>query len=333
MRHYCLAVMVILSIVSVSSSCVRAPEPTSAPLPVPTSEPSTQQASTATQAFEIPIVDAHSQITPENLDKIIQLMGRVGVTCTILSPGVTSHKGLVTPESLVSFASKYPGRIVPAVRTKVRRYENYYALLEKQVKMDGYGAMAEFLMYHSRKGNRAPEIVVYPDDKRVQAALSYALDKKWPFVIHIEFAAAGCPYDEFMNKLKGLLVQYPQHPFVLIHMGQLDLVAVRQLIEKHDNIYFITSASTPFYAMNPFNDRWTNMFNGRTLSGDWKQLIIKYPDRFIMGFDMVWAKQWGRFYLGQVKLWREAIKELPAEVAHAFAHGNAERLWNLPPSD
>jgi len=23
------------------------------------------------------------------------------------------------------------------------------------------------------------------------------------------------------------------------------------------------------------------------------------------------------------------MKELPVEVAHAFAHGNAERLWNL----
>jgi predicted TIM-barrel fold metal-dependent hydrolase len=333
MRDYRFAVMVILGIVSISSSCVRATVPTSASPPVSTFEPATQRASTATEVFEIPIVDAHSQITPENFDKIIQLMDRVGVARTILSPGVTSFKGLVTPESLVSFASKYPGRIVPAVRTKARRYENYYELLEKQVNMKGYGAMAEFLMYHSRKGNRAPEIVVYPDDKRVQTALRYALDRKWPFVIHIEFAAAGCPYDEFMSKLKGLLVQYPQHPFVLIHMGQLDRVAVQQLIETHDNIYFITSSSTSAYAVNPFNDRWTNMFNGRTLSTDWKQVIIKYPDRFIMGFDMVWAKQWGQFYLGQVKLWREAIKELPAEVAHAFTHGNAERLWHLLPSN
>jgi len=31
----------------------------------------------------------------------------------------------------------------------------------------------------------------------------------------------------------------------------------------------------------------------------------------------------------KVKLWRTAIGELPLEVAHAFAHGNVERLWRL----
>lgn len=133
-------------------------------------------------------------------------MDQSGVACTILSSGVTSTRGIVTPEELVSFASNYPGRIIPAVRTKVRGYEDYYEFLKKQTNMRQYGAMAEFLMYHSRKGDRAPEIVVYPDDKRVQTALKYALDNKWPFVVHIEFAAVGCPRDEFMTKLKALLV-------------------------------------------------------------------------------------------------------------------------------
>lgn len=114
-------------------------------------------------------------------------------------------------------------------------------------------------------------------------------------------------------------------------MGQLDHVAVRQLIEAHDNIYFITSSSTPAYAVNPFNDRWTNMFAGFRLSANWKQLMIDHPDRFILGFDMVWAEQWGSVYLSQVNFWREAVKELPLEVAYALAHGNAERLWHLPP--
>ncbi len=259
-------------------------------------------------------------------------MDEAGVAGTILSAGVTSTRGTVTPEELVSLASNHPGRIIPAVRTKVGLYEDYYELLEKQVNMDGFGAMAEFLMYHAQKGDKAPEIVAYPDDERVQTALNCALDKKWPFVVHIEFAAAGCPRDEFMTGLKALLVQYPEHPFVLIHMGQLEHTAVRQLIEEHGNIYFITSSSTPVYAMNTFNDRWTNMFDDNHLSADWKQLIIDHPDRFILGFDMVWFEQWGEFYLGQVSLWREAIKELPPEVAHAFAHGNAERLWHLPPA-
>jgi len=301
---------------------VPSPQPeTPAPTPAPPVLP-----------YDGPIIDAHSQFCPENLEKVISLMNQGGVTTTILSPGVTSPRGVITPEELVSFATNYPGRIIPAVRTKARRDEDFYGLLEKQMKMDGYGAMAEVLMYHSQKGNRAPETVFYPGDNRVQTALNYALDRKWPFVVHIEFAAAECPRDKFITGLKTMLTKYPEHPFVLIHMGQLDHADVRQLIEEHDNIYFITSSSTPIYAMNAYNDHWTNMFDDGHLSADWKQLIIDHPDRFVLGFDMVWVEQWGNFYLGQIALWRKALGELPPEVAHAFAHSNAERLWHLLPS-
>ena len=73
------------------------------------------------------------------------------------------------------------------------------------------------------------------------------------------------------------------------------------------------------------------MFDGDHLSESWKQLMVKYPGRFILGFDNVWPEHWSQYYLDQIKLWREAVKELPPEVAHAFTHGNAERLWRLPP--
>jgi predicted TIM-barrel fold metal-dependent hydrolase len=131
-----------------------------------------------------------------------------------------------------------------------------------------------------------------------------------------------------MTKLKALLDRYPEHPFVLIHMGQLDHVAVYQLIEAYKNIYFITSHANPIVA-SASGQPWTNMFNGDYLSTDWKQLMIKYPDRFILGFDNVYVEHWGQFYLDQVALWRKALQDLPVEIANALAHGNAERLWCL----
>ena len=119
-------------------------------------------------------------------------------------------------------------------------------------------------------------------------------------------------------------------------MGQLNHATVRRLIEAHDNIYFITSHSTsieasPITIVRKSDDPRTNMLDGDHLSADWKQLMIKHPDRFILGFDNVWPEHWGQYYLDQIKLWRDAIKELLLEVAHAFSHGNAERLWRLPP--
>ncbi|MFC1965693.1 amidohydrolase family protein [Chloroflexota bacterium] len=304
--------------------------PTSTPTPVPTT------ISTLTPTIvgpapisegSIPIIDVHSQVDQYvELEKIIQLMDEGGIAGVILST-----RGTVTPEELVSFADNHPGRIIPAVRTKSYMQKEdgkYYKLLKEQVSMEQYGAMAEILMYHAQKGEKASLVVHYPDDEKVQAALDYALDKVWPFVIHIEFAAAGSERDEFMTKLEALLIRYPEHPFVLIHMGQLNHIAVRQLIEAHENIYFITSHSNPIVTSES-GQPWTNMFNGNNLSADWKQLMVKHPGRFILGFDNVWAENWGQYYLDQIALWREAIKELPLEVAHAFAHGNAERLWNL----
>ena len=312
------------------------PEPPEIPAQAPPPQPSTPSPVQSVQPYDGCIIDAHSQCCPENMDTIIQWMDQAGVAFTILSAGVTSPKGIVTPEEMVSFSSGYPGRIIPAVRTKGREYvrneQGYYELLKTQADMEQFGAIAEVLMYHAQKGGRtrqAPEIVVYPDDRRVQAALDYALVKGWPFVVHIEFAAAGTRRDTFMTGLEELLVRYPEHPFVLIHMGQLEHTAVRQLIETYPNIYFITSHSNPI-TVQKSRQPWTNLFDGATLSADWEQVIVQYPDRFVLGFDMVWADDWGHFYLDTVATWREAIKVLPSEVARLFACGNAECLWRLP---
>ncbi len=121
-----------------------------------------------------------------------------------------------------------------------------------------------------------------------------------------------------------------------MHMGQLDYADIRRLIEEHGNIYFITAHSTsiqasPIAVVKESEDPRTNMFDGDHLAADWKALMLKHPDRFILGFDNVWPEHWSQYYLDQIKLWRGAIKELPPEVAHAFTHSNTERLWRLPP--
>ena len=117
-------------------------------------------------------------------------------------------------------------------------------------------------------------------------------------------------------------------------MGQLDFVNVRRLIETHPNIYFTTSMTDnvepPGY-QGAWG--WINMFDDSDrLLADWKQLMIEHPDRFIFATDVKFLENISRRYLPTVARWREAIKESPIEVAHAVAHGNAERLWRLPPS-
>ena len=73
------------------------------------------------------------------------------------------------------------------------------------------------------------------------------------------------------------------------------------------------------------------MFNGYQLKPDWEKLIISNPDQFVIAFDNVFPEHWGSPYLKAVKYWRAAMARLPEKVAHAIAHKNAERLWNIPP--
>ncbi len=119
-------------------------------------------------------------------------------------------------------------------------------------------------------------------------------------------------------------------------MGQLEYGEVRKLIGKNKNIFFLTSHSNPIAVREARGWKpWVDMFEGNALAPEWQKLLIDHPDRFVFALDNVWGdKHWeSSLYDGQMALWRQALSNLPQDVAHAIAHGNAERLWELPPKD
>jgi len=281
-------------------------------------------------ANELYFIDAHSQVdhTVLPLNKIISLMKSAGVRHTILSA-----RGNLKGKTFLLLSKKNSGKIIPAIRTKGKPYDTgskkYYDLLKKQVATKQYHAMAEILLYHAKKGNKAPEVVVFPGDERVQRALNYAIEKSWPFVVHIEFAfLQGNNKKKFMRAFKQMLNQHPEHPFILTHMGQLNSKRCLKLIKNHKNVHFHTGWSNPA-AVESSQQPWTNVFEGDHLKPEWKELFVQYPNRFIFALDNVFAEHWSDFYLKQMKYWKKGLAELPAEVSHLIAHGNAERLWKI----
>ncbi|MEA3405772.1 MAG: amidohydrolase family protein [Pseudomonadota bacterium] len=290
----------------------------------------TQLVGLPVNAKELYFIDAHSQVDHKvvPISKVKILMQKAGVRHTFLSA-----RGKLKAKTLLNFAEDNPGLIIPAVRSKGDPYHTsslkYYEILKKQVASPQYNAMAEVLLYHAQKGKKAPEVSVYPDDKRVQTALNYAIKKGWPFVVHIEFASLkGKKRKKFMRAFKQLLDQHPNHPFVLTHMGQLTKDRALRLINNHKNVYFHTGWSNPA-AVESSNQPWTNVFQGDQLAPEWKTLFIQYPDRFIFALDNVFADHWGDFYQQQMNYWKKGLAELPEEVSHLIAHGNAERLWKV----
>ena len=283
-------------------------------------------------AQELYFVDAHSQVDHQidDLALILKRMDEAGVHKTILAA-----RGRRPHSDIADMASTYPERIIGAIRAKGRIYVNdspkFYKKLRKRVRSGNYSAMAELLIYHAQKGSKADEVHVSLTDPRVGAVLQACLEQGWPMYLHIEFASLhGGKRKEVMNELESFVDAQPTHPFILTHMGQLGMDDVKRLLEKHSNLYFMAAHTNPVLTSQS-NQPWTDMFEGDFLKADWKQLMNQYPDRFIFALDNVWERHWQEFYPEQIAIWRKALEKLPAEVAHKFAHGNAERLWRLMP--
>lgn len=282
------------------------------------------------QAGDIPLIDAHSQL-PKGLDAadVALQMDKAGVRRTILSA-----RNDRKPLDVLALAQAHPERITAAVRTKGKEFNTndrkYYGFLKKQLNNPGFAAMAEVLLYHAKKGNKAPEIAVMPDEPQAVAALDACRQRGWPFIAHIEFAAAGSRRGAYMKGLEALLQDNPDLPVLLIHMGQLDAPEAARLLAAHPNLHFMTSHCNPVSAAEA-RQPWTRFFEGEHVAPAWRELLLAYPDRFVLAFDNVWPEQWGDFYLREAALWQRALAELPPDAAHALAHGNAERLWHLPP--
>lgn len=287
---------------------------------------------TAAAASELYFIDAHSQLdqTMGDSDLVVQRMDENNVYCTILAA-----RSKRQPEDIADFADRYPLRIVPAVRTKSGAYNNdnpkYYKKINKQLRDGRFKAMAEILLYHAQKGDKAPEVKVYPDDPRVEFALKAAIEHNWPFVIHIEFASLqGKQRKQFMQGMKKLLMDNPNHAIVLNHLGQLSASELAPILQQYPNLHVLTAHANPVIIQDS-NQPWSNMFDGKRLSSEWRKLVIQHPNQFVFALDNVWSRHWQEFYPEQMTYWKSALANLPDEVAHAVAHGNAERLWHLAP--
>jgi len=302
-----------------------------APAPTPAAGGQATQAGKMPADFPQPyFVDAHSQMSRDlDPDIVIGQMNKAGVWHTILSARNDRN-----PDDVADFAANHPGRITASVRSKGRAFNDNKPKLRKllgsQLRNPIFKAMAEAILYHAQKGNKAPEIIVEIDSPPSIAVLDATLERGWPFIAHYELAAAGSDAEGYLKSFEDIASKYPDHPFVLIHMAQMEPGPAAALLKAHPNVYFLTSHSNSVNISAHPGQPWTNLFYSEKFNPEWKKLIIAYPDRFILAFDNVWAQFWGDLYLEQAAFWRKALKELPPDVAAAVAHGNAERLWKLP---
>lgn len=164
------------------------------------------------------------------------------------------------------------------------------------------------------------------DNAVLQGLLRLAAEFDVPFTIHTEASS--------YRFLSPLCQQHPKVRFLWAHAGGiLGPEHARGIIEECPNVWVELSARDPAHYGGLVDD------DGR-LRGEWRQLLVAYPHKFMLGTDPVWnAHQVNRWYEADegwshyaeiLDFHRRWLTELPEAVADGIRLNNALAFFGRP---
>lgn len=255
---------------------------------------------------DLKIFDAHLHYNQEptpyySLDKVLELFRRTGVTGIL----ATSRPNKGTHQLT---ASKAPGLwVVPFIRPyKVRAdIQTWFGdpasfeLIEEEYKRGYYRGIGEFHLYGKAAFN--------PWVKKV-----------------VDFAVAHDLYLHAHCDEEALLILYEHNPrakIIWAHTGfSVPTARVAQLLEKYPALWGELSYRSGITG------------SGGALSAEWRDLLARHSDRFLLGSD-TWINERWASYDDIMSEYRGWLKQLPPAQAQRIASGNAERLFGPRPTE
>jgi hypothetical protein len=174
------------------------------------------------------------------------------------------------------------------------------------------------------------ERYVAPDGRNVMRLLAALEGRNIPVMTHWEVYA----WDRDWPVFDQLYSHFPGVTFIWPHAGFASADQVRTVLSSHANVTVtlsknegdqraLSSEEKAKALGGPLVDRC-----GRLLP-EWRELLEKYPDRFMFATDAHKDFRWAR-YTEVVKRWRLILGQLPEPVARSLAWGNAERIYGVP---
>lgn len=249
----------------------------------------------------VPIFDAHMHYkqpawAPYPPSTVIELMDQTGVAMALVSS--TPDEGTIR---LWEFA---PKRIVP----ELRPYHGN-ANSSNWAKAPG---MADYLRGRLAKypHQGIGEFHIHQIDVNDEPLLRevVAMAKSRNIVIHIH---SGAEPVHLLYRLEPTLT------VVWAHAGMSEPAAVvEEMMAKYPSLH----ADTSFRE----NDILTS--DGR-IAADWRQVIERFPTRFMVGTDTWVNSQWDD-YASLIALNRQWLAQFPRSIAELIAYKNAERLFD-----
>lgn len=161
--------------------------------------------------------------------------------------------------------------------------------------------------------------------------LSLAREYNVPLMLHSEYSS--------IKPTLSICRENPKNRILLAHAGAVIKPAqIEKILQTCPNVVMDLAARDPWrYVNNPITDQ-----TGRLLP-DWKALILRYADRFMVGSDPVWpvdkGASWDEPDSGWMQLQsyinfhRQWLSYLPPDVAKKILWSNAETWFSLKGHD
>ena len=165
------------------------------------------------------------------------------------------------------------------------------------------------------------------DTPVIEALLALSAEYRVPMLVHVEFSRA--------DYLIGLCAQEPRARLLLAHGGApMPPRELRRALDACPNLWWELSARDPWrYVSSPITDE------AGTLRPEWRQLILDYSERLMLGSDPVWPvdqlDRWDEPDTGWqhlARFWKahEAwLAQIPEPAARAIRLANAQRYFDL----
>lgn len=190
--------------------------------------------------------------------------------------------------------------------------------------------VAPFLRPYRTRGDMAnwfrdPEVVAYLNQRleldRHQGIGEFHL---------LDLADAGTP------EMRAVIGQaLARGLFLQVHAGAGQIEALFEIEPRLKIVWAHAGMNAPPEVIGALLDRYANLWTelsfragdvaqGADIAPDWRALLLRHADRFMIGTDTYVTPRWD-IYRGLVDAHRAWLAQLPPEAARAIAYGNAVR--------
>lgn len=268
-------------------------------------------AGSASAQYQGPLIDAHSHLPNlEVLDAYVQAMARHKIQrVLLLGVGGVQKQDL---EWIQAAARKHPDKVLQGAPVPDPLNPAEAKRLDALLATGAYKALGEV---HIRQVSR--KIERNPDDPAFRSILEVAAKHQVPVVIHAELN------DETGKSLERALKNHPKATLVLAHAGSAEPGLLEGLLVRNPNL--MVDLSGMHFLRSP-----ALASEKGSLAPNWKALIEKMPDRFLMGIDVWTPRLFEPAMLDRLMAWtRRVLGELRPEVAEQVGYKNAARLFRI----